>query len=189
MRRPTISGLDLIGLYPARGKTCSPRATPKGAALRPPERGGRSLGSSVRLRSVRARRAAAFVQELIQFGAILRRAEPLQEFLEVSFFIFEATQRFRTVLIERTIVAGRLPPPISRAAAAAGAVSHPVFPSTPSGVQSPGVSGELRPMPTAKRPAQHERDENDEPDRKPPNEPKDEENKTHDATCVQCECK
>jgi hypothetical protein len=147
------------------------------------------IGSGVRLQSVRTRRAAAFVQELIQFGAISCGAESLQEFLEFSFFVFKPTQRLRTVLIESTIVARRLLPPIPRAAAAAGAVSHPVFPSTPSGVPSPDPPGELRPVPTAKCPAHHERDENDEPNRKPPNEPKDEENETHDATCVQCECK
>ena len=37
---------------------------------------GHALVSGARLRSVRTRRAAAFIQELIQFGTVLRGAEP-----------------------------------------------------------------------------------------------------------------
>ena len=75
-----------------------------GPLFRPLKRGG-GLVSGMRLRSVWTRRAAALAQELVQFGAILRGAESLQEFLEFSFLVFKPAQRLGPVLIERTIVA------------------------------------------------------------------------------------
>ncbi len=103
MRRPTINDCARSLTFGTR-EARSPR-TPDKVRFRLPERSGCSLVLSLRLWSVRAGSAAALVQELIQFGAILRGAEALQKFLEFAFLVFKAAQGFRTVLIERTIVA------------------------------------------------------------------------------------
>ena len=52
-----------------------------------------------------SRRFGAFAQELIQFGAILRYAQPLKEFLELALLVFKAAQRFGAVFVERAIFA------------------------------------------------------------------------------------
>jgi hypothetical protein len=47
----------------------------------------------------------AFAQEPIQFGAILRDAQPLQKFLELTLLVFKATQCVGAVFVERAIFA------------------------------------------------------------------------------------
>ncbi len=62
---------------------------------------------------------AALGQELVELGAILGEAQPLEEFLELALLLFEPPQRLGPVFIESAIAAGRraAPPPLAIAAA------------------------------------------------------------------------
>src|SRR5579863_8382165 len=68
-----------------------------------------------RLRRFAAGAVAAFVHELVELGAILGKAQALQELLEFALFIFEPAQGFGAVIVEGAIATGSRAKPIAAA--------------------------------------------------------------------------
>src|SRR6516164_1133525 len=73
-----------------------------------------SLRLRLRRRGFVARAIAAIGHKLIELGAILGKAQPLQELPEFALLILEPAQGLGAVLIERAVAArGRSAPPIA----------------------------------------------------------------------------
>src|SRR5580700_7158916 len=65
------------------------------------------LGRLRALRTLGGRAVAALGHELIEFGSVLGKAKPLQEFLEFALLVFEPAQRFGAVFIEGAVATRR----------------------------------------------------------------------------------
>ena len=51
------------------------------------------------------RAIAPFGHELVEFGPVLGKAQPIEELLEVALFFFEATQGIGAIFVESAISA------------------------------------------------------------------------------------